>query len=50
MSKMILSKFKANDDQKKLKMSKDEMTRLCKNGSFEIGELSYSISVIDKRN
>lgn len=45
-----LSKFKANDDQKKLKMSKDEMTRLCKNGSFEIGELSYSISVIDKRN
>lgn len=45
-----LNKFKANDDQKKLKMSKDEMSRLCKNGSFEIGELSYSISLIDKRN
>ena len=45
-----LSKFKRADDQKKLKMSKDEMMRLCKRGSFEIGELSYSISLIDKRN
>ena len=45
-----LSKFKNVDDQKKLKMSKDEMIRLSKHGSFEIGELSYCISLIDKRN
>lgn len=45
-----LSKFKDADDQKKLKMSKDEMVRLCKHGSFEIGELSYCIYLIDKRN
>lgn len=45
-----LTKFKEAEDQKKLKMSKDEMIRLCKHGSFEIGELSYSIHVIDKRN
>ena len=45
-----LTKFKNADDQKKLKMSKDEMMRLCKRGSFEIGELSYSISLIDKRD
>ena len=45
-----LNKFKANDDQKKLSTSKSEMIRLSKNGSFEIGELSYSISLIDKRN
>ena len=45
-----LNKFKANDDQKKLSTSKSEMIRLCKNGSFEIGELSYSIYLIDKRN
>ena len=44
-----LAKFKNADDQKKLKMSKDEMMRLCKHGSFEIGELSYSISLIDKK-
>ena len=45
-----LNKFKEANDQKKLKMSKDEMMRLCKRGSFEIGELGYSISIIDKRN
>ena len=45
-----LSKFKANDDQKKLSTSKSEMIRLSKHGTFEIGELSYSISLIDKRN
>ena len=45
-----LNKFKANDDQKKLSTSKSEMIRLSKNGSFEIGELSYSIYLIDKRN
>ena len=45
-----LSKFKANDDQKKLSTSKSEMKRLSKNGSFEIGELSYCIYLIDKRN
>lgn len=45
-----LAKFKNADDQKKLKMSKDEMVRLSKRGSFEIGELSYSISLIDKKN
>lgn len=45
-----LVKFKEADDQKKLKMSKDEMMRLCKHGSFEIGELGYSINVIGKRN
>ena len=45
-----LNKFKANDDQKKLSTAKSEMIRLSKNGSFEIGELSYSIYLIDKRN
>lgn len=45
-----LAKFKNADDQKKLKMSKEEMIRLCKHGTFEIGELSYSISLIDKKN
>ena len=45
-----LNKFKANDDQKKLSTSKSEMIRLSKNGSFEIGELSYCIYLIDKRN
>jgi len=45
-----LVKFKEADDQKKLKMSKDEMIRLSKHGSFEIGELGYSIHVIGKRN
>ena len=45
-----LIKFKSADDQKKLKMSKEEMIRLSKHGSFEIGELSYSINVIGKRN
>lgn len=45
-----LVKFKEADDQKKLKMSKDEMMRLSKHGSFEIGELGYSINVIGKRN
>ncbi len=45
-----LVKFKEADDHKKLKMSKDEMMRLCKHGSFEIGELGYSINVIGKRN
>jgi hypothetical protein len=45
-----LTKFKNADNQQKLKMSKDEMIRLCKRGSFEVGELSYSINLIDKRN
>ena len=45
-----LNKFKANDDQKKLSTSQSEMIRLSKNGSFEIGELSYCIYLIDKRN
>lgn len=45
-----LVKFKEADDQKKLKMSKEEMIRLSKHGSFEIGELGYSINVIGKRN
>jgi hypothetical protein len=44
-----LVKFKEADDQKKLKMSKEEMIRLSKHGSFEIGELGYSINVIGKR-
>jgi hypothetical protein len=45
-----LVKFKEADDQKKLKMSKEELIRLSKHGSFEIGELGYSIHVIGKRN
>ena len=45
-----LVKFKEADDQKKLKMSKEEMIRLSKHGSFEIGELGYSINVIGNRN